>query len=78
MAAACIAATPGVAAARAADVAAAAAEGVAAARGGGGPQEAIRPSRSWSRVVSVVGTRYVCLMGRKQLSHEIQMGKNNN
>ena len=47
VAAACIAAEPGVAAARAAAVAA----GVAAARGGGGPQEAIRLSRWWSRIV---------------------------
>ena len=44
VAAACIAAAPGVAAARAAAVAVAAA-GVAAARGDGGPQDAIRPSR---------------------------------
>ena len=43
VAAACIAAAPGVSAARAAVVAAAA--GVAAARGGGGPQEAIRQNR---------------------------------
>ena len=48
-AAACIAAAPGVAAVRAAAVAAATA-GVAAARGGGGPQEAIRLSRWWSRI----------------------------
>ena len=54
---ACIAAAPGVAAAHAAavacaaGVAAAAAAGVAAAREGGGPQEAIRPSRWWSRIV---------------------------
>ena len=32
-------------------VARAAAAGVAAVRGGGGPQEAIRPSRWWSRIV---------------------------
>ena len=32
-------------------VAAAADAGVAAAREGGGPQEAIRPSRWWSRIV---------------------------
>ena len=50
VAAACIAAAPGVAAARA-GAAVAAAAGVAAARGGGGPQEAIRPSRWWSRLV---------------------------
>ena len=54
----CIAASPSVAAARAAAVAAAAV-GIAAARGGGGPQEAIRPSRWWSRIVRVVGTGYV-------------------
>ena len=49
----CIAAEPGVAAARAAAAAAAAATaaGVATARIGGGPQEAIRPSRWWSRNV---------------------------
>ena len=69
----CIAAAPGAAAARAV------AAGVAAAREGG-PQEAIRPSRWWSRIVSVVGTGdllFMCLMGRKQLSHGIQTGKNN-
>ena len=44
------AAAPGVAAAHAAAVAAAAA-GVAAAPGGDGPQEAIRPSRWWRRIV---------------------------
>ena len=70
-----LAAAPGVAAARAAAVPAAAA-GVAAARGGVGPQEAIRPSRRWSRIVRVVGTGYF-LMGRKQLSHGIQTGKYN-
>ena len=48
VAAACIAAAPGVGAALAAAVAAAA--GVAAARGGG-RQEATRPSRSWTRIV---------------------------
>ena len=47
----------GCSAARAA--AAVAASGVAAARGGGGPQEAIRSSRWWSRIVRVVGTGYV-------------------
>ena len=46
IAAACIAAAPGVAAARAAAIAAA--EGVAAAQRGAGPQDAIRPSRWWS------------------------------
>ena len=51
VAAACIATAPGVAAARVAAVAAAAAAGVSAARGSGGPQEAIRPSRWWSRIV---------------------------
>ena len=45
-----LAAAPGVTAVRAAAVAAAAA-GVAAARGGGSPQEAIRQSRWWSRIV---------------------------
>ena len=69
-------AAPGVAAARAAAVAAAAA-GVSPARGGGGAQEAIRPSRWWSRIVLVVGTGYVCLMGRKQLSLGVQTGKTN-
>ena len=49
VAAACIAAAPGVAAARADAVAATA--GVAAGRGGGGPQEAIRPSHRWRRIV---------------------------
>ena len=43
-------AAPGVAAARAADIVAAAA-GVTAARGDGGPQEAIRLSRWWRRIV---------------------------
>ena len=52
VAAACIAAARGVAAVRASDVTiAAAATGVAAARGGGGPQEATRPNRWWSRIV---------------------------
>ena len=46
VAAACIAAAPGVEAARAAAVASAA--GVAAAQRGGGPEDAIRPSRWWS------------------------------
>ena len=50
VAVACIAAAPGVAAARTAAVAAAAAAGVAAAQGVG-TQEAIRPSRWWSRIV---------------------------
>ena len=46
VAATCIASAPRVAAARAA-----AAAGVTAARRGGGPQEAIRPSRWWSRIM---------------------------
>ena len=58
VAAACIAAAPGDAAARAPAVVAAAA-GVAVARGGGGLQEAIRPSRWWGRIVRVVGTGYL-------------------
>ena len=45
-----LAAAPGVKAVRAAAVPAAAA-GVAPVRVGGGPQEAIRPSRWWSRIV---------------------------
>ena len=44
-----LAAAPGVKAVRAAAVPAAA--GVAPVRVGGGPQEAIRPSRWWSRIV---------------------------
>ena len=51
--------------------------GRCSSRGGGGPLETIRPSRWWSRFVLIVGAGYVCLMGRKYLSHGIQTGKNN-
>ena len=77
VAAVCIAAAPGVAAARAvaAAAAAAAAAGVAAARGGD-PQEAIRPSSWWSRIMCVVGTGYVS-RGPKAAVPRNPDGKNN-
>ena len=57
--------------------AAAVAAGVVAAREGGGPQEAIRPSSWWSRIVSV-GTGYLCAPhGSKAAVTRNPDGKNN-